>query len=228
MGKEKNILQNEFTDIMDIISGEMDLREKEERIEKLKEDAKKGKRAEKRKKIVEKDIVLEESDIPTKKVVQNIKLFEWEALERYQLKFENKTFLIFLFVSLILVLYFVILGRYYLMASVIALLFFFYVAGTYKPMKVKYKITARGVEYNNKLYEWFMLESFWFSIKEDQYFLNINTRLRYPSALILLLNKEDKDVIFVLLQEKLLYKDIRKQSGFDRVSYGTYIPFDKV
>jgi hypothetical protein len=73
-----------------------------------------------------------------------------------------------------------------------------------------------------------MLNSFWFSKKGDQYMLIVETKLRYPKALIMLFNESDKDAIFVLLQEKVLYKDVRKQSKLDKLTFGDYIPFDKV
>jgi len=219
---------DEFKDIMDILSGEMKLREKEEKMKELKEEAKGKQKAERRKKIAKKNLVLEESDIPTEKVVQNIKVFEWEAPERYIFEFKGKTFWTILTVSFLFILYLAILENYYLMAAMIALLFFIYVAGTNKPDKIKHKITARGVDTADKLYEWFMLDNFWFSIKNGQYFLIVETRLRYPRALILLLEKVDKDAIFVLLQEKILYKDIRKQSRLDSLTYGQYIPFEDI
>lgn len=224
----KKGLKNEFSDILGILSGEMQLREREEKLSQMKEEAKKKQKVEFRKKVAEKDIVLEEGDIPTKKVVQNIKLFEWEAPDRYKFDFNTKTFWVLLAGSLFFVLFLAILEQYFLMAAVIALLFFVYVAGTNKPVDIKHQITARGVDTGGKLYEWFMLDSFWFSIKNGQYFLVLETRLRYPKALILLLDGADKDAIFVLLQEKVLYKDIRKQGKIDRLTYGDYIPFEEI
>lgn len=228
MSKSKNTVKSEISDILEIISGEMSLREREEEIQRLKEDVKKRKKVEVRRKIADKDIVLEESDIPTKKVVQNIKVFEWEAPERMSLKIENRQFLVILIACMVLVLYFAILGNYYLMACIIALIFFIYVASTNKPIMMKYKITTRGIDVGSKLYEWFMIDDFWFSKKDDQYILNVGTRLRFPKGLILLINEEDKDAIFVLLQEKVLYRDVRKQNWLDKLIYGEYIPFEKV
>ncbi len=224
----KKSIGGEFNDIMDILSGEMQLREKEEKIEKLKDDAKKKHKAEKRRKVVEKEFVLEESDIPTKKVIQNMKLFEWEAPDRYAFNFQTKTFWVLLALILMFILYLAILGQYFLMAAIVGLVFFVYVAGTNKPIQVKHKITSRGIDTGNKLYEWFMLENFWFSIKNGQYMLIVESKLRYPKALIMLLEGADKDAIFVLLQEKVLYKDIRKQSKLDVLTYGDYIPFEEI
>ena len=73
-----------------------------------------------------------------------------------------------------------------------------------------------------------MLESFWFSIKNGQYILVLETKLRYPRALLLLLDEADKDAIFILLQERVLYRDIRKQSKVELLTYGQYIPFEEI
>ncbi len=224
----KKRIGSEFTDILDILSGEMQLREKNEKIEKLKQEAKEKQKAEKRRRIAQKDIVLEEGDIPTKKVVQNVKLFEWETLDRYMFDIQSKSFWVILVLVLLFILYLALLGEYYFMAAVIAITFFVYVAGTNKPIKVKHKITSRGIDTGNKLYEWYMFDNFWFSIKNGQYMLIVETRLRLPKALILLLDGADKDAIFVLLQDKILYKDIRKQSKIDSLAYGIYIPFEEI
>jgi hypothetical protein len=226
--KNKNSLKGEFQEIVGIISGEMKLREKEEEITKLKEKIVKGKKAEKRKKITSKEIVLEQGDLPTEKVVQNIKLYEWSSPERVQIKLEGKTFWIVVAISLVGILYLAILGQYWLMGALIALLFFIYVLGTTKPYTAIYRITAKGVEVGGKLYEWFMLDNFWFANKDGQYILVIETKLRLPKAFVILLDKSEKDPIFVLLQEKVLYKDIRKQDYFDKKSYGIYIPLEEI
>ncbi|NLZ24584.1 hypothetical protein GX888_02480 [Candidatus Dojkabacteria bacterium] len=228
MATAKKKIGREFSDILEIISGETKLREREEQIQKLKREAIKEQKAKRRKKIVQKEVQLEESDIPTEKVVQNIKLFEWEAPERYGISFDSKMFWIILAITLLFVLYLAILEQYYLMAAIISLLFFIYVAGTNKPSIVKHKITKRGVDTAGRVYEWFMLESFWFSIKNGQYILILETKLRYPRALLLLLDEADKDAIFILLQERVLYRDIRKQSKIELLSYGQYIPFEEI
>ena len=173
-------------------------------------------------------LVLDDSDVPTKKVVQNSKLYEGVAHDRYECNLDSKRFWLLLSLSLLFILFLAILQQYYLMATMLSLLFFVYVAGTNKPVSVNHKITARGVDTGNRLYEWLMLKNFWFSIKNGQYLLIVETKLRYPRALIMLLDQADKDALFVLLQEKVLYKDIRKQGRIDTLTYGQYIPFEEI
>jgi len=227
--KEKvNKLDTELKNLSKLISGEMALKKREEKLKKLKEKAIKSQKSEKRRKVVEREVELEEDSSQPKKVIQNIKLFEWEAPDRYEFKFESKSFIIIVAISLVLILFLAILGKYYLMAALISLLFFIYVLGTTKPMMVKHKITARGIDFSNKLYEWLVFDKFYFTKRKSQNFLIIGTKLRFPSTLILLLNKKDRVPIFLLLQEFILYKDIRKQGRLEKMNFGEYIPLEKV
>jgi hypothetical protein len=114
------------------------------------------------------------------------------------------------------------------MVAIMSVLFLLYVAGTTKPVKITHKITARGIDTGAKLYEWFMLKSFYFTKKEDQILLLVETNLNFPGVLTFLVNDKDKEPIFVLLQDKLLYKDIRKWKWLDKLSYGEYIPLEEV
>ncbi|KUK76444.1 MAG: transmembrane(s)protein, partial [candidate division WS6 bacterium 34_10] len=129
---------------------------------------------------------------------------------------------------LILILFLAILGKYFLMAALISLLFFIYVVFSTKPMMITHKITARGVDYNEKLYEWYMLDAFYFTKRNNQDFLIIETKLRFPNSLVFLLDEDDRLPIFLLLQEYVLYKDIRKQGRLEKMSFGEYIPLEEV
>lgn len=218
----------ELSKIAKIISGEKALKKREENLKKMKEEAIKEQKDVRRKEVIDKRVKLEEDSAQPQKVVQNIKLFEWEAPDRYEYSFDDKSFIVVIALSLVLILFLAILGKYYLMAALISLLFFIYVVFSTKPMKVTNRVTARGVEYNDKLYEWFMLDNFYFTKRKNQNFLIIETKLRFPSTLILLLDEEDRLPIFLLLQEYVLYKDIRKQGRIEKMSFGEYIPLEEV
>jgi hypothetical protein len=230
MAKDKKMknIDKDLSKIAEVISGEMALKKRQEKLKKMKEDAIKAQKDRKRKAVVEDEVQLEGEGTPPKKVVQNIKLFEWEAPDRFEYSFDNKSFIVIIALSLILILFLAILGKYYLMAALISLLFFIYVVFSTKPEKVKHRITARGIEFGDKLYDWYMLEDFYFTKKKDQNFLLVDTKLRFPPALVMLLDEDDRLAIFLLLQEYVLYKDIKKQKRFEKMSFGEYIPLEKV
>lgn len=220
--------KNEFEKLMEIISGEKALKEKEEKLKEMKKQAKEDIKNKKRKEIVDRVVELEEDPAQTKKIVQNIKVFEWTADDRKQISFNDKGFLIVVVASLLFSLLLAILENYFLMASIMAMLFLLYIFGTTKPNKVTHKITSRGIDTGGFLYEWFMLDSFFFSKKDNTLFLVSETKLNIPKVIILLIDDKDKDALFMLLQERVLYKDVRKWNWLDRITYGEYIPLEEV
>ena len=215
--------------LADLLTGEKALREKEEGIAKAKKEAIKEEKNRRRKDIVEGKAKLEEDPVQNKKVVQNIKLFEWSAPERYQIKLQSRNFLIIVVISLLFIALLAVLGHYFLIAAIISVLFVIYASATTKPLIAKHKITARGIDTAGKLYEWYQLEDFYFCKKGNIYTLLVQTKLNFPKVLVLLCNEKDKDPIFVILQKKLLYRDIRKKlSKVDVLSFGEYVPLEKV
>lgn len=213
---------------MKLISGEKALKKKEEKLQKLKKKAIEEQKDAKRRKIVEKEVVLEKEASQPKKVVQNIKIFEWKAPDRYEFSFDSKEFTIIVAISLVLILFLAIVGKFFLMAALISLIFFIYVLGTTKPLMIKHKITARGIDFNDKLYEWHMFTDFYFTKRNKQNFLIVNTKLRFPSTLVLLLDEKDRLPLFLLLQEFVLYKDIRKQRRLEKMNFGEYVELEEV
>ena len=54
------------------------------------------------------------------------------------------------------------------MGVMIALVFFIYVAGATEPITTTHRITARGIETFDRLYEWFLMDNFYFTKKNNQ------------------------------------------------------------
>ncbi len=222
-------MNKEFDDIAKIISGEMALEKKQKALEKAKKEAIKEQKNRRREGIEKGSIKLkEDEEVETKKVIQNIKLFSWEAKDRLPIKYNNNSFLILVAASLAFILLLAVLGHYFLMGCIIAMVFLIYVLGTTKPQTVIHTVTARGIETGNRLYQWYLLKNFYFSNKEGQIFMIVETNLNIPGALVFLVGKKDQGPLFVLLQEKLLYKDVRKQGWLEKQNYGTYIPLEEV
>ncbi len=306
----KNSLQENIIKMGDVISGEEQLKKEREKLVKEKEKAKERQDSIIRSRIEGKNLKLEidedNTTVVDNKVIQNIKLFEWIAPRRSEIMFDMKAFLMIVALALVFMLYLAILGNIGLMGVIIALLFLIYVAGTRKPLKVRHRITARGIDtpisvdenvlegkqdfenkakvqnsgvksfktnseekeskqsvdvinekdekekegdagkldekdylqeeivtskedlFTSKLYEWYMLEDFCFYKKYDQHYLIVRTELRIPSKLIMLVEEKDIETIFMLLQEKLLYRDVRKENMITRLIDGEYISLEEI
>ncbi len=225
--KKETVVSKEISDLGKILSGQMALKEKEEEILKMKKKAIQEQKKKIRDGLKSGDVKVKDLK-KNKKVVQKIKLFEWESPIRVPFAFEKKSFLVIVALCLLFILFLAILGHYLLMFAIIALLFLIYVAGTTEPVNVKHQITARGVETLDHLYEWYMLENFYFTQKKGHHILLLETRLRFPSQLFIIIEKKDLETIFLLLQDQLLYKDIKKQSSWQKMNFGEYIPLEKL
>lgn len=246
----KNSTENSLINIAKFISGEKSLEEKQKRLTQMKVKAKQSQAnteyAEKEDLFEEKYTESAEQSIkadptPRTKVVQNIPLYEWKAPIRQTFPFDMKIFMAIVAAALIFIIYLAILGNYGLMGVLIALLFVIYAAGTTKPIEVKHRITARGIDTpitinengkesiaTSKLYEWYTLDEFAFYKKNDQILLVIDTKLNIPSKLIMLVDKDQQEEIFMLLQDKLLYKDIRKQNRINTLVDGQYVKLEEI
>ncbi len=227
--------QNNITRLAKFLSGEMEMQKKQEELEKAKVAGVKKQRNKLRNRILNRKAVIEVenpqelvNDPTPKKVVQKLKVFEWEAPIRVKFEYDQRTFMSIVAGFLLFILYLALLGNYGLMFSIIAILFLVYVASTTEPIDVKHVITTRGIESIDKHYDWYMLDQFWFTVKNDQPMLIVSTKLRMPANLIMLHDSEDRKALFVLLQDKLLYKEIDKQSRIDKSSFGEYIPLENI
>jgi hypothetical protein len=224
----KKGLSSELGDLAKVLTGEMKLRMKEEELAKVKKKAVERQKEIRRERIVKGEEEIVKDDPERRKVVQNIKLFTWKAPTRLKMPFNVRTYMLTVGACLVFIVFLAVLGHYGLMAAIIALLFFIYVAGTTEPVTVSHTITSRGIDSLGKLYEWFMLNDFWFTEKEGQTLLIVGTKLRMPGELMMLIDRKDRAAIFVLLQDKLLYREIRKQGRVQKMSFGEYIPLEKV
>jgi hypothetical protein len=73
-----------------------------------------------------------------------------------------------------------------------------------------------------------VLDNFYFTKKKSQNFLIVNTKLAFPSTLIMLLDEDDRLPVFLLLQEYVLYQDIKKQKRLEKLNFGEYISLEEV
>jgi len=156
-------------------------------------------------------------------------LYKWSAPSRVYVKRDRTWYWGVLFVVLIVCVALLYLQEYFLIATVLSLLFVVYVASLVPPENTEHQITSLGIRSFGELYTWDMLKDFWISYRSGREILNIDTTVTAPTRLILLYSSKDKAKIISLFKEKLKYLDMpRKQGQISRLSEGTYIPLADV
>jgi len=143
---------------------------------------------------------LENSDIRFKEI------FSWQAPER-PFKKRNKEFwttLLSLVLLISLILFFA--KEYFLIATIFALVFLFYILSTRPPQKITYKITNQGIFLAEARYEWPVLRSFWVEEDGGQAILNVSTYLNFPRRLILPLGEQSEETVQQVMENFLPYE----------------------
>lgn len=158
-----------------------------------------------------------------KKVEQREILLSWSAPDRHFVELNRRTYFMILACVVAFSLILVLVGQYYLMAAIGAVMFLVYVLGTVPPGNVTHTITNKGVETAGEKYEWSNLVDFWYSKRDDQMFLNVGTDLRFPGRLLMLVGEKDVKKVYDVLQDHLIYRDIRKQSRLGGIIDGEWV-----
>ena len=130
-------------------------------------------------------------------------LFEWEAAER-SFKKRDKDFWITAIAILVLVgiiLFFI--KEFFLIVTLVSVLFLYYVLSTVPPLYVKNKITNRAIYFGDLRYEWDLLRRFWFKNSLNSELLEFETILRFPRQVSLVIRPEDKEKLKEIVIKKL-------------------------
>ena len=84
-----------------------------------------------------------------------------------------------------------------------SILFLFYVLSTVPPENIKNKLTNRGVYFGEARYEWMVLRRFWFKKSLSSQLLAIETNLRFPRQIMLVINSEDQEKIKEIVVKRI-------------------------
>jgi len=130
-------------------------------------------------------------------------LIEWKAPER-AFKKRDKDF--WITAIAILVLFSVVLifiKEFFLIVALVSILFLYYVLSTVPPEIIEYKITNRYIRIGTAQYTWDTFLRFWFRNSLNSELLELETNLRIPRQISLVINSSDKDEIKKIILKKL-------------------------
>lgn len=122
-------------------------------------------------------------------------LIEWTAAERAYKKRDRDYWITAIAILVLVSVILIFIKEYFLIVSLGALLFMYYVMSAVPPSIVKYKITNRGVYMGDLHYYWDVLDKFWFKPSLNSEMIHFGTILRFPQAISLVINPADKDKI---------------------------------
>ena len=101
---------------------------------------------------------------------------------------------------------------------VLSFAFVAYVLAFVPPGMVNYKISTQGIIVGEDFYFWHFLDSFWFKEKDGVKVLHIQTHLRFPAQLMLVLGTEDEEKVKKIVARFLPFHEIPYKSWMEKWS----------
>ena len=137
-------------------------------------------------------------------------LLEWQAAVRPFKKRTREFYTTIGAIASLLIIILLFIQEWLLIVVIIAFAFVSYVLGTVRPGQAKHEITNRGIITGESKFTWPELNRFWFSQKFGQKILHVETNIRFPRQLMLLLNETSQEKVKKLLEDYLLFEEPEK------------------
>ena len=194
------------------------IRELKEKIAKLEREVESAKKRDRK----EKDVEKKEKFVPLKI------LLRWTAPSRVFVPRDKAWFLKVATVALLFILFFAFLQDFIVILVICIVVLIAFLLASIPPDKVEHQITSRGIRSMDKLYKWKDLTEFWIAERLGHKILYIETKLGFPTRLMMIFKSKDEMKVVSLLLEKIDLKESdRKQSWLSRLSDGEMVNPDK-
>ena len=110
----------------------------------------------------------------------------------------------------------IVFEEFFLVGVIFAVMFVVYVLASAAPETIEHKITTMGITSGGRAFLWEELDSFWFDKKGDDRLLVVQTRLHFPTRLIILLTTVSERALLEMLEKHLHYHQAPVHTLFDR------------
>ena len=137
-------------------------------------------------------------------------LLVWKAPSRVFKKHDREYFTTIASIAILIAIILLFFKEWLLIMVIVAMIFVTYVMATVPPEIVEHKITSLGIVTGSKNYNWEDLKSFWLGEKHSQKILYIDTQIRFPKRLILLLGETNVTEVKKTLSDHLSYEEPEK------------------
>lgn len=145
-------------------------------------------------------------------------LISWEAASRPFRKKDRSYYTTLGIIVILLVLILFLAKEFLLIATLLSFAFVAYVLAFVPPHNVQYRISTQGVTIGEDFYFWHFLEAFWFTQKEGSKILHIQTRLRFPAQLMLVLGGAEEEKIKKIIAKFLPFVEVPYKSWMEKWS----------
>ena len=142
-------------------------------------------------------------------------LLTWQAPSRPFRKKDRSYYTTIAILVVLLALIAFLAQEFLLIGVLLALMFVSYVLAFVPPGDITYKISTQGITIGDHFYFWHSLDSFWFK-GDEQKVLYIQTWLRFPGQLMLVLASQDEEEVKKIVARFLPYHEIHQPPLLER------------
>jgi hypothetical protein len=130
-------------------------------------------------------------------------LLEWTAPERAFQRRDRDFWITAVAILVLVAVILIFIKEFFLIIALGSILFLYYVMSTVPPENIKNKLTNRGVYFGEARYEWIVLRRFWFKKSLSSLLLAIETNLRFPRQIMLVIDSRDQEKIKELVVKRI-------------------------
>lgn len=165
---------------------------------------------------VEKTLSKEELDTKHAAALEARPLISWVSPDRVFKARSTKYFVKVGLYGLIFILLAIVLKEFFLVGVILAVMFVVYVLASHEPLTIEHRITHMGIVSGGRVFLWNELDSFWFDKRGDHQLLIVQTHLKFPSRLIIILNSVSDRALLEILEKHLHYHEGPVHTLFDK------------
>jgi len=108
--------------------------------------------------------------------------------------------------------------EFLLVGVILTLVFVTYVNSTVEPPEFEHKVTTRRLISGGHTYPWEELKEFWLVQKDERTVLNVDTNVRFPGRLFIVLNKEVVEEVQSNLSKYISFREEPKTVWLDQIT----------
>lgn len=145
-------------------------------------------------------------------------LLSWQAPARPFRKKDRSYYTTLAIIVILLTLILLLFHEFLLIATLLSLTFVAYVLAFVPPHRIGYVISTQGITVGEDFYFWHFLDSFWFKEKEGHKVLHVQTHLRFPAQIMLVLEGVDEEKVKKILSRFLPFFEKPYRSWMEKWS----------
>lgn len=147
-------------------------------------------------------------------------LLTWEAASRPFRKKDRSYYTTLAIIVILLVLILLLAREFLLIGAILSLAFVSYVLAFVPPHNIKYRLSTQGVTIGDDFYFWHFLDAFWFKEKDGHKIMIIQTRLRFPAQLMLVIGGTEEEKVKKMVARFLPYVEVPYKTWMEKWSEG--------